>query len=114
MTKRQLAATGQFIASVKKLAKKYRHIKQDLNPTRQALMQGETPGDKLANVGCDAYKVRIKNSDNNKGKSGGYRLLYYIKTADNVVLLDLYTKSEMDTLSDKEVRDTIRQYLADP
>ena len=33
------------------------------------------------------FKVRVKNSDNQKGKSGGYRLMYYLKTSFNVLLL---------------------------
>lgn len=113
MTKRTVDATRQFSASVKKLAKKYRRIKHDLIELKTALETGKTPGDKLTNVGCDAYKVRIKNSDNQKGKSGGYRVLYYLKTQDNVVLLEIYSKSEHDTLSDNLVRQIVQQTLGE-
>ncbi|MFC3122526.1 type II toxin-antitoxin system RelE/ParE family toxin [Agaribacter flavus] len=111
MTERTIDVTRQFSASVKKLAKKYRRIKHDLTELKTALEAGDTPGDKLSNVGCDAYKVRIKNSDNQKGKSGGYRVLYYLKTQDNVVLLDIYSKSEHDSLSDNLIRQIVHQYL---
>jgi mRNA-degrading endonuclease RelE of RelBE toxin-antitoxin system len=111
MTERTIDATRQFITSLKKLSKKYRHIKQDLTSLKVALETGENPGDKLTNVGCDAYKVRIKNSDNKKGKSGGYRVLYYLNTPERVVLLEIYAKSESEILGDTQIRQIVRQYL---
>lgn len=62
-------------------------------------------------MGCDTYKVRIKNSDNQKGKSCGYRVLYYLKTQDDVILLEIYSKSEQENLSDTLIRQIVQQYL---
>jgi len=44
-------------------------------------------GDQVVGIGYSVFKVRVKNSDNQKGKSGGYRLMYYLKTSFNVLLL---------------------------
>jgi mRNA-degrading endonuclease RelE of RelBE toxin-antitoxin system len=113
MTERTIDVTRQFSSSIKKLAKKYRRIKHDLTELKVALESGDNPGDKLTNIGCDAYKVRIKNRDTQKGKSGGYRVLYYLKTQEHVVLLNIYAKGEHETLSDSLIRQIVRQYLGE-
>ena len=51
--------------------------------------------------------MRLKNSDSQKGKSGGYRLIYWIVSPEVIVLLDIYSKSDQ---SDIEV-DGIRQII---
>ena len=52
----------------------------------------------------------MKNSDNQKGKSGGYRLVYYLKTSANVLLLTIYSKSEQDDVAAEDVRMIIEEY----
>jgi mRNA-degrading endonuclease RelE of RelBE toxin-antitoxin system len=54
--------------------------------------------------------VRLQNSDISKGKSGGYRLIYYIKTADFVILITIYTKSEVSDIPADEIRRLIDEY----
>ena len=47
------------------------------------------------------YKIRIKNSDNNKGKSGGYRVVTYIINEEkNIVLVTIYSKSKQNNIID--------------
>jgi mRNA-degrading endonuclease RelE of RelBE toxin-antitoxin system len=94
-----------LIQQVKRLRKKFPHILDDLEPVKRQLEDGETPGDRLQGVGTHiVYKVRIKNSDIAKGKSGGYRLVYYIRRADTVVLLSIYSKSDQTDISTELVR----------
>lgn len=71
------------------------------------LEAGEHPGDQVPGIGYEVYKVRIKNSDIQKGKSGGYRLLYYIKTTTRVILLTLYSKSEQVDIAAAEIQEII-------
>ena len=52
----------------------------------------------------------MKNSDNRKGKSGGYRLVYYLKTSVNVLLLTIYSKSEQDDIAAEDLRAIIEEY----
>ena len=52
----------------------------------------------------------MKNSDNQKGKSGGYRLVYYLKTSVNVLLLTIYSKSEQDDVAAEDLRMIIEEY----
>ena len=50
------------------------------------------------------------NSDILKGKSGGYRLIYYVKTATGIILLTIYTKSEQADIAADDIRDIISDY----
>ena len=44
-------------------------------------------------LGNNTYKIRIKNSDNNRGKSGGYRIITYIVDENcKIYLVTIYSK----------------------
>lgn len=64
----------------------------------------------MVGIGYSVFKVRVKNSDNQKGKSGGYRLVYYLKTSVNVLLLTIYSKSEQDDVAAEDLRMIIEEY----
>jgi mRNA-degrading endonuclease RelE of RelBE toxin-antitoxin system len=81
----QIEYTDEIKKNLAKLARRYRHIYQDVQPVIDQLTAGETPGDQISGVGYPTYKVRIKNSDISKGKSSGYRLLYYLQTIEQIV-----------------------------
>lgn len=57
-----LEYTSEFIRALKDLGKKYRSIKKDIEPLLKMLVQGETPGDRIPGVGCDAYNARVRLS----------------------------------------------------
>jgi mRNA-degrading endonuclease RelE of RelBE toxin-antitoxin system len=63
--------TPEFKRNIRQLAKKYRRIKTDVQPLIDELGQGQTPGDQISGVQYEVFKVRVKNSDSGKGKSGG-------------------------------------------
>ena len=77
----QIEASPVFRKNIRTLVKKYRNIRQDLQPVINQLEQGELLGDQISGIGYPVFKLRVKNSDINKGKSGGYRLIYYLKTS---------------------------------
>ena len=54
--------------------------------------------------------MRKSYSNNQKGKSGGYRLIYYLKTSTHILLLTTYSKSEQDDVSAEDLRDIIEEY----
>jgi mRNA-degrading endonuclease RelE of RelBE toxin-antitoxin system len=103
-------ALPTFTRNIRTLIKKYRHILEDIQPIIEQLENGEILGEQLSGVGYRVFKLRIKNSDNQKGKSGGYRLIYYLKTSDNVFLLTLYSKSERDDVMAEDLKDIIEEY----
>ena len=61
-------------------------------------------------IGNGRYKIRIKNSSNNKGKSGGYRVITYAKIKDTVLLVYIYAKSDMESVSDTKIDNIITSY----
>ncbi|WP_066383142.1 type II toxin-antitoxin system RelE family toxin [Anabaena sp. CA = ATCC 33047] len=104
-----VVATAKFQRNLRILAKKYRNIRNDVQPIIEQLQLGELPGDQIPGVGYTIFKLRVKNSDIQKGKSGGYRVIYYVKTVRNIILVTIYSKSEQEDISVAE----IQQILAD-
>lgn len=76
----------------------------------EQLEEGELPGDQIPSIGYTVFKLRVRNSDIQKGKSGGYRLIYYVKTATAIILLTIYTKSEQVDMAVKDIQSIIRDY----
>jgi len=59
-------------------------------------------------LGHNLYKARIKNTDNNKGKSAGYRLITYLQFNENeLTLIYIYSKSELENISESELDNII-------
>ena len=60
-------------------------------------------------MGHNTFKIRIKNSDNNKGKSGGYRVITYFVSEDGeVYLLTIYSKSDRESILDLEIEELLK------
>jgi mRNA-degrading endonuclease RelE of RelBE toxin-antitoxin system len=57
--------------------------------------------------------VRVRNNDLQRGKSGGYRVIYYIETQDEVILLTIYSKSDQSDVPADTIRRIIEDYLSD-
>ena len=106
----QVEASPTFNRNLRNLTKKYRNIRNDIQPVIEQLERGELPGDKISGIGYEVFKLRVRNSDIQKGKSGGYRLIYYVKTAKGIILLTVYTKSEQADIADDEIRSIIAEY----
>ncbi len=95
-------ATDPFRRKIKKLAKKHRSIKADLLPVIEELEENPKLGTPL---GKECYKIRLAISSKGKGKSGGGRLITYVRVVKKIVyLLDIYDKSKQNTISDKELK----------
>ncbi|MGI0492289.1 type II toxin-antitoxin system RelE/ParE family toxin [Alkalinema pantanalense CENA528] len=105
----RVEAAKSFIRNLCTLAKKYRRIYQDVQPIIEQLQSAEIIGDQIPNVGYAVFKVRIRNSDIQKGKSGGYRLIYYLQTVDGIILLSIYPKSEQANIDTDEIKAIIEQ-----
>lgn len=88
-----------FKHQVKRLSRRYRHLKSDIAPIVEALQAGETPDDQLTGYGYTLYKVSAQNSDSRRGKSGGYLVIYYLKTDTHCILVTLYSKSDQADVS---------------
>ncbi len=107
----RLELTPEFKKNLKKLAKKYRNIRSDLELFIKELKQGNFSGDRISGLRDRViYKVRIKNSDIRKGKSGGYRVIYLLQTKTSILLLTIYNKSEQEDIAIREIKDIIDEF----
>ena len=96
--------TPEFKRNLRQLSKKYRHIREDLQPLLDELVAGSTPGDQIRGVQDVVFKARVSNSDARKGKSGGYRVIYHVKQDEAVVLITIYSKAEQSDVAAVEIR----------
>ena len=106
----QVEVSPIFKRNLRTLVKKYRSIRNDIQPIIEQLERGELPGDQIPEIGYVVFKLRVRNSDIQKGKSGGYRLIYYIKTATAIILLTIYAKSEQVDIAADDIRSIIREF----
>jgi mRNA-degrading endonuclease RelE of RelBE toxin-antitoxin system len=102
--------TPEFKRNVRALAKKYPHIRSDVQPLIERLQRGEQIGEQVQGTGYAIFKVRIRNSDLKRGKSGGYRILYYLKTKTAIVLVTIYSKTEQADISAARIRKILSQF----
>ena len=91
-----------FDRQAKRLAKKYPSLKNDLRTLFDSLREDPTQG---AALGKGCYKVRMAIGSKQQGKSGGARVITFVKvTQEAVYLLALYDKSEKETLDSDELK----------
>lgn len=92
----------EFKTNLKPLAKKYFTLKQNIKHLEENLIVnpylGEAYGDKI-------YKVRLSDESKGKGKSGGFRIMYYFlsetKQGVEILTLTIFDKSDVSTIKKK-------------
>lgn len=105
----KVETSAQFDKELERLARKYRTLLDTVSDLVAALKRGELPGNQLQGTGARTYKVRLPNRDAKRGKSGGFRLIYYVRIKDHIFLLEIYSKTERDDISDAEIRKLVNQ-----
>ena len=99
-----------FDKRIKRLAKKYKSIRNDFICFLGELRENPFIGSDLGN---GVRKVRRAISDKGKGKSGGARIITYVlKTDENsgqVTLLTIYDKNEQESISAKEIGELLAE-----
>ena len=100
--------SDNFLKEAKKLSKKFRLLKSDLEETLGEIEQNNDFG---VFLGCNLFKKRIKNSSIPTGKSGGFRVIIYLQLEDKIVLISIYSKTKKESLSDDELRELVEQHF---
>lgn len=100
--------TPEFKRNLRKLARKYRRIRSDVSPVVEAIERGATPGDQIQHTGYKVFKTRIRNSDAQRGRRGGYRMVYYVPSPSHVILVTLYSKTEQGDVTPAAIRQIIQ------
>jgi len=103
----QILFSDEFKTRLRTLIKRYRSIRTDLQPLLNELQSGNFIGDQIPGTGYTVFKVRLKNSDIQKGKSGGYRVIYQLRGDTYILLVVIYSKSDQDDIPANQIRDII-------
>lgn len=107
----EIRLSSEFQQSLRKLAKRYRNIRADIAVVIQEIQNGNLIGDRIQGLGnVVVFKVRVQNTDAQKGKSGGYRLIYELRSSNLVALLAIYSKSEREDIKADEIQAILTQF----
>jgi len=105
----KIELTDNFKKEAKKLIKKYASLRTEIAELGKELAQNPTLGTPLGN---DVYKIRLAIASKNKGKSGGARIISFVKIINETVfLLSIYNKGDRDSIPDKEIEELLKDYL---
>ena len=103
----KIIASDGFKRDLKPLNKKYRSLKSDLSDLFDSLEVNPQQGDE---PGKSCYKVRLAIKSKGKGKRGGARVITYVITEnEEIILLSIYDKKEKDTLLPNELDDLLSE-----
>ncbi|MDB9389696.1 type II toxin-antitoxin system RelE/ParE family toxin [Microcystis aeruginosa] len=102
--------SDEFKDRLRILAKRYRSIRTDIQPLIDDLQIGKFIGDKIPGIGYTVLKVRLKNSDIQKGKSSGYRVIYQLKDNSCVLMILIYAKSDQTDIPAQQIQDIINKF----
>ena len=104
----KIISLESFARDVKKLHKKYKAIASDLRSLESELYENPKSGTYLGNA---CYKIRLKNSSVPTGKSGGFRVIYYyLDGENNLYLMAMYSKTELENISDEKIVEILKKY----
>jgi mRNA-degrading endonuclease RelE of RelBE toxin-antitoxin system len=103
----KIKVTANCEKDIKALNKKYKSFKKDLAIFLIKLEENPYLG---TPIGKDCYKIRMKISAKNTGKSGGARVITHVKIKkDTVYLFSIYDKSEKDNITDTQLKSWLKE-----
>ena len=98
-----------FDKRLERLERKYPKTTREVRGLVHELIQDQRPGDRIPGVGYPVRKVRLPNRAARRGKSGGFRVVYYAQLSDRVILLTIYSKTDQNDVSSAEIRDLVNE-----
>ncbi len=111
--KTEVRVSLPFQKAAKAFFKKYPSFGMDLSLLEEQLIQFPYSGNALGN---NCYKVRLKIKSKGRGKSGGARIITHVviksiksENLTIVTLLTCYDKSEVETISEKELIELVKK-----
>ena len=97
--------THYFKKQAKHLIKKYPSLKNEISSLIDSLALHPEQG---ASLGKGCYKIRVPIASKGKGKSGGARIITHVQVVRlKVYLLTIYDKSELENLTDQELKEIL-------
>jgi len=97
----KIETADNFIKELKPLLKKHRSLKNDLTNLKESLKSNPIQGTPL---GKSCYKIRLQITSKGKGKSGGARIITFVKIVNQTIfLLSIYDKSVSENIDEKKL-----------
>ena len=107
--------TNSFLKQAKRLIKKYKSLKNELEKLEIELQKKPQLGTAIGN---NSLKIRLAVKSKGKGKRGGLRVITYLdmviyknEIVNDLYLLSIYDKSQANNISDKELLNFINQII---
>ncbi len=107
----RVKTSRRFNNEFKRLNRKYRNLIAVVVPLVASLGAGERPGDRLVGLSIPAFKVRLENPAASRGKSGGFRIVYFAEPDSEIVLAAIYDKSEQQDIGSVEIEAIVAEEL---
>ncbi len=107
----QVSLYRRFERQLLRLQNKFPLLVDDFEIIVDQLERGQILGDQIPNLAYEVYKVRLPNRSVKKGKSGGFRVIYYVKTQELIGMLSIYVKSEQTDIPLPEITALIEEFL---
>ena len=111
MEKINVEVAQSFKREAKDLGKRYKSLKQDVTDLIAELKENPLLGKDL---GGNVHKIRLAINSKGQGKSGGARVISYTDIlyetmSGKVVLLSIYDKSDQSTITDKRIKELLKE-----
>jgi len=101
--------TPTFKRKLKVLIKKYPSLKLTLGNLEHSLAQNPFKG---VSLGQNCFKIRIKISEKNKGKSGGGRVVtVVVSTGKGIHLLTIFDKGEIENITLNSLKSILKEIV---
>ncbi len=96
--------TRRFRTLLRRLAHRFPSVGDEVASLSLQLKQGERPGQRYRRLGGRVYRVRLPNRSASRGKSGGFRVAYYVETETSVLLLAICDRKDCADLEENSLR----------
>jgi mRNA-degrading endonuclease RelE of RelBE toxin-antitoxin system len=102
----ELIVSTHFKKELKRLAKKYASLREDVFELGESLANNPGQG---TPIGKDCFKIRLAIKSKGRGKSGGARVITCVFTLqEKVVLLSIFDKAEKENIENRELEELIK------
>lgn len=113
--KYEIIVTPRFEKDIKAYKKRFPKIDDDIEKMVQQLEEGNLLGSMIYDIHLpndeSVYKLRVANTSAKQGKSGGFRLIYYVvRNEREIYLLAIYSKTDKSNISQTDIMELIKRY----
>ncbi len=99
-----------FLKDVRRLRKRFRFVEEDIDSLKEEMRHQGYRGALLSGYEAQIYKVRLTNRSARRGKSGGFRAIYFFLDDDTILFVQIYSKSDKIDASPSEIQGFIRDF----